>query len=60
MTKVLILSADGFEQSELMKPKAALEEAGYETVVASIESGEIKGWDEDDWGEERIGRLHVG
>ncbi|MGB3737934.1 MAG: type 1 glutamine amidotransferase domain-containing protein [Pontixanthobacter sp.] len=50
MTKVLILSADGFEQSELMKPKAALEDAGYETVVASIESGEIKGWDENDWG----------
>ncbi len=51
MTKVLILSADGFEQSELLKPKAALEDAGYETVVASIETGEIKGWDEDDWGE---------
>lgn len=50
MTKVLILSADGFEQSELMKPKANLEDAGFETTVASLEKGEIKGWDEDDWG----------
>ena len=36
MTKrILILATDGFEQSELMEPKAALEAAGFETVVAS-------------------------
>ena len=52
MTKrVLILATDGFEQSELMKPKANLENAGIETTVVSLESGEIKGWDKDDWGE---------
>ena len=48
---VMILATDGFEQSELMKPKANLEQAGIGTVVVSLESGEIKGWDEDDWGE---------
>ena len=48
--KVLIIATNGFEQSELEKPKAALEDAGFETVVASPESGEIKGWDEKDWG----------
>ncbi len=51
MTQVLIISADGFEQSELMKPKAALEEAGYQTTVASMEKGEIKGWKDNDWGD---------
>ena len=50
MTKVMILATDGFEQSELFKPKANLEDAGIETHVVSLESGEIKAWDEDDWG----------
>ena len=48
--RIMILATDGFEQSELEKPKANLEDAGYETVVVSLEDGEIKGWDEDDWG----------
>ncbi len=48
--RVLIIATDGFEQSELEKPKANLEQAGFETVVASLEDGEIKGWDQKDWG----------
>ena len=48
--RVMILATNGFEQSELEKPKANLEQAGYETVVVSPEDGRIKGWDEDDWG----------
>lgn len=51
MPKVMILATDGFEQSELMKPKANLEKAGIETTVVSLKSGEIKGWDQKDWGE---------
>ena len=52
MTKrVMILATNGFEQSELMKPKANLEEAGIETTVVSLENGTIKGWDQDDWGD---------
>ncbi|WP_296677590.1 type 1 glutamine amidotransferase domain-containing protein [Novosphingobium sp.] len=52
MTKrVLILATHGFEQSELLDPKAALEKAGFETVVASPEAGMIKGWHQKDWGE---------
>ncbi|HEX7929424.1 MAG TPA: type 1 glutamine amidotransferase domain-containing protein [Sphingomicrobium sp.] len=52
MTKrVLILATDGFEQSELIEPKKALEAAGIETVVASPKRGEIKGWNHTDWGE---------
>lgn len=51
MTKVMILATDGFEQSELTKPKAELEDAGIETVVVSLKNGNIKGWDKSDWGE---------
>lgn len=47
---IMILATDGFEQSELMQPKQKLEDAGFTTHVVSLESGSIKGWDEDDWG----------
>ncbi len=49
--KVAILATDGFEQSELFEPKKALEEAGATVSVVSLKSGEIKGWDEKDWGD---------
>jgi protease I len=50
---VAILATDGFEQSELMKPKQALEEAGAKTQVVSPSEGKkIKGWNHKDWGEE--------
>ena len=49
--RVLIIATDGFEQSELLDPKTALEQAGFETVVASPKSGEIKGWHEANWGQ---------
>jgi protease I len=49
--KIAILATDGFEQSELMQPRQALEEAGAHTEVVSPNSGKIKGWDHTDWGE---------
>ena len=52
MTKrILILATHGFEQSELMDPKAALEQAGFTTVVASPEAGMIEGWKDKNWGD---------
>tara|TARA_A100001037_G_scaffold294188_1_gene311659 strand:+ start:72 stop:650 length:579 start_codon:yes stop_codon:yes gene_type:complete len=48
--RVMILATNGFEQSELFDPKQNLENAGIETEVVSLESGEIKAWDKDDWG----------
>ena len=48
--KVLILATHGFEQSELEVPRDRLKEAGAVVVIASPESGEIKGWDKKDWG----------
>ncbi|WP_073973286.1 type 1 glutamine amidotransferase domain-containing protein [Erythrobacter donghaensis] len=50
MQRILIIATDGFEQSELMEPKRLLEEAGAEVTVASLKPGEIKGWDQKDWG----------
>jgi protease I len=49
---IAILATDGFEQSELTKPKKALEEAGARTQVVSPAGNKIKGWDKKDWGEE--------
>lgn len=49
--RIMILATDGFEQSELEKPKANLESAGYETVVVSPEDGEIRGFSNKEWGD---------
>ncbi len=49
---VAILATDGFEQSELEKPKQALEDAGAQTQVVSPTAKHIKGWDKKDWGKE--------
>lgn len=50
--RVLIMATDGFEQSELTGPRDRLQADGFEVIVASPESGRIKGWDKDDWGDE--------
>jgi protease I len=49
--KVAVLATDGFEQSELMEPKEALEEAGAITTVVSLRPGEIRGWKGSNWGD---------
>lgn len=48
--RILILATNGFEQSELEKPRDLLKQAGAQVDIASPESGEIKGWDHKDWG----------
>lgn len=48
--KILIVATDGFEQSELEKPRDALKQAGATVDVASLKPGAIKGWDKSDWG----------
>lgn len=49
--RVLIVATDGFEQSELEGPKQALEDAGIETIVASLKTGSITGWKDKNWGD---------
>jgi protease I len=51
MQRVLIIATDGFEQSELIKPRDLLAEAGAQVTIASLKSGTIRGWDQKDWGE---------
>ena len=48
--KIAILATDGFEQSELEVPLKELRAAGAEVHVIAPKAGEIRGWDEDDWG----------
>lgn len=49
--RIMILSTNGFEQSELAEPKKRLEQAGYETTVVSPEDGEIRGFSSGEWGD---------
>jgi protease I len=41
---VAILIADGFEQSEMELPRAALERAGASMKVISLNRGHVQGW----------------
>ena len=50
--KVAVLAANGFEQSELEQPVAALKEAGAEVHIVSLAPGKIKGWKDKNWGDE--------
>jgi protease I len=45
--KVAILAADGVEQVELERPRKAVEQAGAETELLSLESGEIQAMNHD-------------
>ena len=45
--KIAILAADGVEQVELEQPRDAVESAGAETEVLSIQSGEIQAMNHD-------------
>jgi protease I len=49
---IAILATDGFEQSELIEPRKALEQAGATVHVVSPKEGRIRGWDHTDWGQE--------
>ncbi len=43
--KIAFLATDGVEQVELVEPRKALDDAGAETVLLSIEEGQIQGFD---------------
>jgi protease I len=50
--KVAIVATNGFEQSELVEPRKALEAAGAQVDVVSLEAGTICGWKDGDWADE--------
>ncbi len=49
--KIAILATNGFEQSELERPRKALDAAGAETEIISPEREQIWGWDTDHIGD---------
>ncbi|RST86791.1 type 1 glutamine amidotransferase [Aquibium carbonis] len=49
-SRIAILATHGFEQSELEVPLNDLRAKGATVDIVSLEAGEIKGWDEKDWG----------
>lgn len=56
--RVAIIAADGFEQSELMSPREALENAGATCEVLSLHEGSIRGFKDKQWGDEvKVDRL---
>lgn len=51
MKKVAILTAEGFEESELKSPQQAVQEAGYEVEILSPVDGSIRAWKDGNWSE---------
>jgi protease I len=50
--RVAILVADGFEQVEMTEPRQALVDAGADTDLIAPVAGLVKGWNNDNWGED--------
>ena len=50
--RVAALVTHGFEQSELVEPRAALERAGARVDVVSPHAGYVRGWKHKEWGDE--------
>ena len=49
--KVAILVSDGFEQSEMVEPRKALQQAGAHVDIVSPSKGTVKGWSAGNWAE---------
>jgi protease I len=45
-----ILAGDGVNHSDLTASREQMERAGVKVYVVSPRSGEVKAWDQDDWG----------
>jgi protease I len=57
--RVAALVENGFEQSELLEPKKALENAGAKVDVVSPQASKVKGWKHTNWGEEVNVDVHL-
>jgi protease I len=49
---VAILVENGFEQSELVEPRAALVDAGANTRIVSPQDKKVRGWKHAEWGDD--------
>ena len=50
--KVAILVEQGFEQVEMTEPRKALDEAGAQTYLISLQKDKVKAFQHDRWGDE--------
>lgn len=50
--RVAILVTDGFEEVELTRPRAALDEAGAQTSIVSPKDDTVRSWRFTDWGQD--------
>src|SRR5437868_647987 len=57
--KVAILVADGFEFSELEKPRKALEDGGALVHVISPKKLKVRGWANGNWAPEVTVNVHL-
>lgn len=57
--KILIISANGFEQSELEVPRDKLKEAGAKVTLATPEGKDVKGWKDKNWGPEAKSDISI-
>ncbi|MBA4132176.1 MAG: protease [Hyphomicrobium sp.] len=58
--KILIISADGFEQSELEVPRDELKKAGAAVTLATPDGKNVKGWKDKNWGPEAQADAAIG
>jgi protease I len=57
--RILILAANGFEQSELMVPRDELRKAGAKVEVATPDGKPVRGWKMKDWGDTADADLKI-
>ena len=50
--RIAILVEKGFEQVELTEPKKVLEQAGATTDIVSPQTGKVKAWNFENWGDD--------
>lgn len=60
MQRILIIATDGYEQSELTGPRDLLLKAGAQVTIASLKPGEIRGWNDKNWGDSVPVDLTIG
>jgi PfpI family intracellular protease len=48
--RIAILATDGFEWSELVEPRKALDAAGATTHIVSPKDAKVRGWHHKEWG----------
>lgn len=57
--KVALLVTNGFERSELVEPRRALEAEGARAEILSLKKEAVKSWNHKEWGEEFQIDAHI-